>query len=189
MDGRWRVYPAGGRWTMPARDARVVLRSDATEAVGFALPVVELLPTADEEAVVGHLGPDLLSDGWDEEEALRRLTAAPDRPIGEALLDQRNLAGIGNMYAAELCFVSGVLPSTPVGEVTDLSRLVRRAHQMLAVNVKRAVQATTGDLREPLWVYHRDKERCRRCGARIAVAMRGEPGRERASYWCPSCQK
>ena len=189
MEGAWRTYTAGQRWKRPAHQARVVLTTADVQAVGFSLGIVELVPTDQEHEVVGHLGPDLLGPDWDEHEALRRLREDPQRPLIEALLDQRNLAGIGNMYAAELCFVSGVLPSTPVGEVTDLSRLVRRAHQMLGVNVQRATQATTGDLREPLWVYHRDKARCRRCGTRILVAMRGEPGRERASYWCPSCQK
>ncbi len=112
------------------------------------------------------------------------------RPIGEALLDQRLLAGIGNMYQAELCFVGGVHPRTPVGEVDGLPRLVRRAKQMLELNKERSVQSTTGDLRERerMWVYRRDRNPCRRCGSIIRVEMVGEAGRERAAYWCPSCQ-
>ncbi|HET9419946.1 MAG TPA: DNA-formamidopyrimidine glycosylase family protein [Nocardioides sp.] len=188
MEGAWRVLRRGERWKRPAHQARVVLETATHQAVGFSLGIVELVPTSQEPDVVGHLGPDLLGPDWDEDEALRRLREDPDRPLIEALLDQTRLAGIGNMYAAELCFVSGAHPLTPVSEVPDLARLVRVAQQMLEQNVTRATQATTGNLREPLWVYRRDKAPCRRCGTPIAVAMRGEPGRERASYWCPRCQ-
>jgi endonuclease-8 len=166
----------------------VVLETASHQAVGFSLGIVELIPTSQEPDVVGHLGPDLLGPDWDEDEALRRLRADPDRPVVEALVDQTRLAGIGNMYAAELCFVSGLHPQTPMSDVPDLPRLVRVARQMLEQNVTRATQATTGNLREPFWVYRRDKAPCRRCGTPIEVAMRGEPGRERASYWCPRCQ-
>ena len=110
--------------------------------------------------------------------------------MAEALLDQTNLAGIGNMYMAELCFTSGVHPLRPVGEVPDLERLVRRARQMLDLNKERAIQSTTGDLRprERMWVYRRDNAPCRRCGTPVRVAMRGPAESERASYWCPRCQ-
>ena len=141
--------------------------------------------------MVGHLGPDLLGPDWDEDEAVRRLLRQPDRPVIDALLDQTNLAGIGNMYAAELCFTSGLHPQRPVGEVPDLVRLVRRARAMLELNKERAQQSTTGTLRQgqEFWVYRRDRRLCRRCGTTIQVAMRGESGRERASYWCPACQR
>ena len=188
MEGTWRAFRAGQRWSRPAHQARVVLETRTAVAVGFSLGIVELIETADEPDVVGHLGPDLLGPDWDEEEALRRLRAEPDRPIGEALLDQRLLAGIGNMYMAELCFVSGLHPRTPVGRVEALPRVVRRAQQMLSLNKERAQQTTTGNLREPLWVYRRDQAACRRCRTAIRVAMVGPAGRERASYWCPSCQ-
>lgn len=190
MEGAWRVYRPGEKWQRPAGQVRVLLEAGTVTAVGFSLGIVELVETLDEGEVVGHLGPDLLGPDWDEAEALRRLRVEPDRDLTTALLDQRNLAGIGNMYAAELCFTSGLHPGTPVGEVTDLGRLVRRAKQMLTVNAERAVQSTTGNLRprERMWVYRRDKSPCRRCGTPIRVVMRGEPGRERASYWCPTCQ-
>ncbi len=188
MEGAWRVFAPGERWRRPAHQARVVLGTEGRQAVGFSLGIVELVPTDDEGSVVGHLGPDLLGPGWDEADAVRRLRDDPDRAIGEALLDQTCLAGIGNMYQAELCFVSGVHPRTPVGEVTDLARMVRRGRQMLEVNKERALQSTTGNLREPLWVYHRDQAPCRRCGTPIRIAMVGPAGRERASYWCPRCQ-
>ncbi len=190
MEGAWRVLRSGQRWPRPEHQARVVLRTSARTAVGFSLGVVELLRTDDESTVVGHLGPDLLGPDWDEAEALRRLVEDPARPLAEALLDQRNLAGLGNMYVAELCFVSGRHPRTPVGSVPDLARLVRRGRQMLDLNKERAVQSTTGDLRERerMWVYRRDRSPCRRCGTPVSVEMTGPAGRERATYWCSSCQ-
>ena len=190
MEGAWRVFRAGDRWGRPAHTARVVLTTDTAEAVGFSLGIVELLPRSRESEPVAHLGPDLLGPDWDAEEAVRRLLAQPDRPIGEALLDQRCLAGIGNLYKSELCFVSGVRPDTPVSAVPALERMVRTARAMLEANKVRWEQTTTGNLRprERLWVYRRERESCRRCGTRITVEMHGEAGRERASYWCPSCQ-
>ena len=190
MEGSWQVYRSGEKWRRPVSQVRVLLEAGATTAVGFSLGVVELIETAHEGQVVGHLGPDLLGPDWDEAEALRRLRADPDRELTAALLDQRNLAGIGNMYAAELCFTSGTHPRRPVRDVSDLVRLVRRAKLMLEQNAERAVQSTTGNLRprERMWVYRRDRSPCRRCGTPILVAMRGDPGRERAAYWCPNCQ-
>ncbi|MEO9325233.1 DNA-formamidopyrimidine glycosylase family protein [Nocardioides sp. C4-1] len=190
MEGAWRVLGRHDRWPRGAHRARVVLTTADHQAVGFSLGIVELLPTADEESVVGHLGPDLLGPDWDEDAALERLLADPGRPLVEALLDQRNLAGIGNMYAAELAFVSGLHPLAPVGEATGLRRLLRRAKQMLELNKERAVQSTTGNLRERerMWVYRRDRSPCRRCGTPVRVAMRGPAERERATYWCPTCQ-
>jgi len=190
MEGSWKVLRPGQRWPRPAHTARVVLRTEALAAVGFSLGIVELLGRDDEDTAVGHLGPDLLGPDWNEDRAVANLQAEPGRPLREALLDQRNLAGIGTMYAAELCFTSGVHPATPVGAVPDLRRLVRRAHQMLRLNSERGVQSTTGDLRERerMWVFRRDRSPCRRCGTPVAVETLGSSGRERASYFCPSCQ-
>ena len=190
MEGSWHLYRPGSRWRRPAHEARVVLRTQAWTAVGFALGVVEVVDRDAEDSVVGHLGPDLLGPDWDEEEALRRLRADPARPVGEAILDQRNLAGIGNLYKSELCFLAGVHPRLPVGEVPDLPRLVRRARAALDANKERVAQTLTGDLRtgRQTWVYRRDGRPCRRCGTRVRVEEHGPTGQERASYWCPSCQ-
>jgi endonuclease VIII len=187
MEGSWHIYQSGQRWRRPAHEARVVLSSESRQAVGFALGIVELIPRHREGDVVGHLGPDLLGPDWDEDEALRRLRADPDRAVHEAILDQTCLAGIGNMYAAELCFTSGLHPLRPVGDVADLARLVRRARQMLDQNKERAEQTTTGDLRRGRrhWVYRRDRQACLRCQAVIEVSQNAEG---RATYWCPSCQ-
>lgn len=190
MEGAWHLYRPGTRWRRPAHEARVVLRTDEWTAVGFALGVVEVLPSDAEETVVGHLGPDLLGPDWDEVEAVRRLRADPQRPVAEALLDQRNLAGIGNLYTCELCFLAGVHPGQPVAEVGDLLRLVRRARAALEANKERVEQTLTGDTRRgrQTWVYRRDRQPCRRCGTRILVHAQGAPGKARATYWCPACQ-
>jgi endonuclease-8 len=188
MEGHWAIHPVGTRWRRPAFQARVVLRTATTEAVGFDVRL-DLAPTDQEDTWVGHLGPDLLGDGWDADEAVRRLQTGPDRPIGEALLDQANLAGIGNEYKAELCFLFGVHPAAPVAAVPDLRRLVDRAHQLLVANRERYDRTTTGERRagRRLWVYGR-RGPCLRCGTPIQRAELGPPGRERPSYWCPSCQ-
>jgi endonuclease-8 len=109
MDGTWHLYRHGDRWRGgPEWEVRLLLANDTWQAVGYRLPVVELLPRDHEGDAVGHLGPDLLGPDWDPEEAVRRLAADPDREIGPALLDQRNLAGVGNLYRAEVCFLLGV---------------------------------------------------------------------------------
>jgi endonuclease VIII len=190
MEGAWHLYRPRTAWRRPAHEARVVLRTEEWTAVGFALGIVEVLPRAAEDDAVGHLGPDLLGPDWDEAEAVRRLLLDPARPVAEALLDQRNLAGIGNLYKSELCFLAGVHPRLPVGRVPDLSRLVRRAKSALEANKERVEQTLTGDTRRgrQTWVFRRDQQPCRRCGTTIRVDMQGPQLQERATYWCPSCQ-
>ena len=191
MDGTWRIYPTGRRWSGgPDFEVRAVLATSEHQVVGYRLPVVELVPTADEHTVVGHLGPDLLGPDWDLDEAVRRIAAAPQRSIGEALLDQRNLAGIGTFYRAELLFVQGIHPRTPVGQVTNLRRVVQRGQQLMVANRWRPEQTTTGDLRpnRRAYVHERPGQPCRRCGTPIKTEEFGPPGQERRSYWCPRCQ-
>jgi endonuclease-8 len=155
--------------------------------VGYRLPVVELV--TDEEAVVGHLGPDVLDDGFDLDEAVRRLAADPAREIGLALLDQRNLAGLGNLYRTEVLFLQGISPWTPVGAV-DLVPLVRRSVRLMRANRGHVQQSTTGSLRpgEDHWVFERSGRPCRRCGRRVLSAEQGEPPYQRLTYWCGHCQ-
>jgi endonuclease-8 len=190
MEGSWRVFGPAERWGKPEHLVRVVLGTAERTAVGFQLGVVELVARDREGDVIGHLGPDLLGPDWDEQEAVRRLTAEPDRPLGEALLDQRNLAGIGTIYRTELCFLTGYDPRTPVGAVTDPLRMVRLARSMLDQNRNQPQICTTGDKRRgrSLWVYGRQHQRCLRCGSPIVHAELGEPGRARVAYWCPRCQ-
>jgi endonuclease VIII len=191
MDGSWRIYRRGQKWTGgPAFQIRGILSSDDYDVVGYELPVLELLPTDEEASVVGHLGPDLLGSDWDLDEALRRLRQQPARTIGEALLDQRNLAGIGTFYRAELLFLQGIHPRRPVAEVSDLPRLVNRAKQLLFANRWRVEQSTTGNLRSAAraYVFERAGQPCRRCGTRIRTEEFGPATQERRSYWCPRCQ-
>ncbi|MFI6330858.1 DNA-formamidopyrimidine glycosylase family protein [Micromonospora chersina] len=187
MDGAWRAYAPGERWAArPAHLIRVVLRSPGAVAVGYHLHELALIPTAEEESLVGHLGPDLLGPDWDADEAVRRLAAHPDETIGEALLDQRNLAGVGNLYKCEVLFLRGVSPWTPVGAVPDLAGTVGLAQRLLAANRGRWTQSTTGSLHrgQTSYVYGRRAQPCRRCG----TAIRKEELGERVTYWCPACQ-
>ncbi len=191
MDGAWRIYPRGRKWSGgPDFQIRAVLATAGHDAVGYRLPVTELLPTADEDSVVGHLGPDLLGPDWDPGEAVRRIACQPERTIGEALLDQRNLAGIGTFYRAELLFLQGIHPRTPVAQVANLRRMVQRGQQLLSANRWRYEQSTTGDLRpgRRTYVFERPGQPCRRCGTPIESEEFGPLGQERRSYWCPRCQ-
>ncbi|MFG3226797.1 DNA-formamidopyrimidine glycosylase family protein [Kitasatospora sp. NPDC048194] len=192
MDGRWEFYRTGERWSGgPAWQIRALLGTERGTAVGYRLPVVELLRTVDEDRAVGHLGPDLLGPDWDPVEAVRRLLARPGRPLAEALLDQRNLAGIGNVYANELCFVAGLTPWTAVGELPHPDRLVERAQQMLEANKLRSGHITTGDTRpgHRHWVYGRAGRPCPRCVTAVRTGRQGDPPLDRAVFWCPSCQR
>ncbi|SEL48628.1 DNA-formamidopyrimidine glycosylase family protein [Streptacidiphilus jiangxiensis] len=191
MEGRWRVFAAGEPWSggQPFQ-IRAVLGNVERTAVGYRLGVVELLPTAQEARAVGHLGPDLLGPDWDEAEAVRRVSATPGRTLCEALLDQRNLAGIGNVYANELCFLAQVSPWTPVAQVGELPRVVHAARQLLLVNKLRHGHVTTGDPGPDRqhWVYGRAHRPCRRCGAAVRTARLGLPPQDRVVFWCPRCQ-
>jgi endonuclease-8 len=145
-----------------------------------------LVPTEREGELVGHLGPDLLGDDWDAEEAVRRLSGHPDTSIAEALLDQSSLAGIGNMYKSEVLFLRGIHPWTPVREVPDLPGLVALAQRLMLANRGRWTQSTTGSLHrgQTFYVYGRRAAPCRRCGTAVRKAEQGE----RVTYWCPRCQ-
>ncbi|OPC83181.1 DNA glycosylase [Embleya scabrispora] len=189
MDGTWHVQDTGAHpLPRPWHAIRLVLANAAHTVVGMRMPVVELLRGADESSVVGHLGPDLLGPDWDAPEAARRLAARPRRPIGEALLDQRNLAGIGNVYRAELCFLRGVAPWTPVAEAGDPLAWAVLAQRLLAANRNRVGHVTTGDTRPGRrhWVYGRAGRPCARCGSAIRRADLGDP--PRVAFWCPRCQ-
>ena len=191
MDGTWRIFGSGRRWSGGLEhEIRAILATREHDAVGYRLPVVELLPTANESDVVGHLGPDLLGPDWDLQEAIRRISAEPDRTIGEALLDQRNLAGIGTLYRAEILFLQGIHPRTPVGKIKNLNRLVHRCQQLMLANRARPQQSTTGDLRpgRTSYVFDRERQPCRRCGTPVRSETLGPLGQERRSFWCPHCQ-
>jgi endonuclease-8 len=191
MEGIWRLYRPGERWGRPAFQARVVLTTRDIQSVGFELGITEVLRTADENTVVGHLGPDLLGPDWDAAEAERRLETQPAVPVYVALLDQRNLAGVGNVYANELCFLRGLLPTRPMGEVADVAALVDLARRLLLANADRWNRSTMSEAGTGprTWVYGRAGRPCRRCGTRLRAGDVGRvPGEERHVVWCPHCQ-
>jgi endonuclease-8 len=192
MDGSWRISPRG----VPAHKIRILLRAPDVTAAGIDLGVLEILDRDHDVDAVAHLGPDLLGEDWDPHVAAANLLADPDRGLAAALLDQRIMAGVGNVYANELCFIFGRRPLSTVATLTDPLRVAIRAREMLWANRLRRDRTTTGNSRsgQQLWVYGRAGQPCRRCHSRIA---RTQPGigigvgigtGDRISYWCPSCQ-
>jgi endonuclease-8 len=207
MDGSWRLTSADqqrnqrpdqpfgtrSRAGVPRgseHQIRAIVGTETWTALGLRVHDLALVATGDEHQLVGHLGPDLLSPHWDSSAALDRLRAQPNRAIGDALLDQRNLAGIGNLYKAETLFIRAVNPWTQVGQVSGLEGLVDTARRLLYRNREHPEQSTTGLLGrgEQHWVYLRSGEACRRCGALIRHARQGVPPQDREVWWCPTCQ-
>ena len=201
MNGSWHIYRPGERWRRPRRDMRVMIATSGFEAVGFNVPVAEFLEDADvtRQEDLRLMGPDLLGDTFDEEEAVRRFRARATTEIAEALLNQRVVAGAGNVYKSEVLFLCGVNPFTPVQLVDDnqLRRIVATARKYLKANVVDHTSAivtytgyrrTTGraDPSERLYVYGRARKPCRACGTVIRVKAQGTDAR--LTYWCTSCQ-
>jgi len=204
MHGTWHRYRPGEPWRRPASRAVLVLEVTGAVAVCFDAPVVDLYETraAALHPTLGRLGPNLLDAEFDANEALRRLRS-PERAgleIGVALLDQRALAGIGNVYKSEVLFIERVDPFARVGDLDDatLDRLVATARRLLVRNANPRVggrRETTRDPRTdapmaagPLWVYRRAGRPCRRCRTLIRSAAQGSE-LPRTSYWCPTCQR
>ncbi|KQU66413.1 Fpg/Nei family DNA glycosylase [Phycicoccus sp. Root101] len=192
MEGQWRVEAPGdnGRWLRRA-DLRAAVGTHEWTALGLRLGVLELLPTSRESDVVGHLGPDVLGPDWDAVVAVSNLRSSPTT-IGAALLDQRNLAGVGTLWASESLFMEKVHPWTAAAdlEADVVERLVDRAHRLLDTARHHAVQSSTGVRRrgEESFVHARSGRPCRRCGTGIRVAMIGQAPQERTMFYCPSCQ-
>lgn len=199
MHGTWHIYRPGERWRAPARDARIVITTNEWLAIAFNVTDAELIGSAE---VARHprlavLGPDLLAPDADLADARGRIRASGSTHIAEAVLAQRAVAGLGNVYKSELLFLLGVYPFTPVEDLADetLDRLLVRARELLRLNVAEQAIAgapghrrvTTGRLnpREQLWVYGRAGKSCFKCGT--AIRSEGETGGRR-TYWCPSCQ-
>lgn len=190
MDGAWLLYRPGERWRHPAFKVRAIVGSDERTAVGVDIADIDVVATRDEDQLVGHLGPDPLAADWDAAEAARRL-GADTRSIHVALLDQRNVAGFGNEYAAELLFLRGILPTTPTPEV-DVAALLDLGVRTIRANRDRRNRTFTGIDRpgQATWVYGRAGRPCRRCGTLIRRGEQGaDPTRERITFWCPVCQR
>ena len=191
MEGAWRIQPAGH--FRDSHRLRVLLANAEWLAAGYQLGITEVLSTSREPQVVGHLGPDLLGPDWDAAAAVERLEREPGRPIGEALLDQRNLAGAGVIYATEMLFLRGVDPWRTVGSVPadDLTALVELGRRLLEAKKKRLGHVTPGDAKtgRENWASRRAGRPCRRCGTPIRKGQQGPPGQERLRFWCPNCQR
>jgi endonuclease-8 len=189
MDGSWHLYRRGRPWKGgPQWQVRAVLETADWLAVGYRLPVIELLDARGERALLGRLGPDILDDAVDVESIVVSLRAQPDRAIGDALLDQSIVAGFGLIYVTETLFLRGVPPHATVDSVADLQALVETGRRLMAANRGHGAQASTGDLRDQHYVYGRAGRACRRCGTRIEYGRQRSGSFERDAYWCPACQ-
>jgi len=192
MTGSWHRYRPGEEWHRPARQASAVLETADAVAVAFNMPVVELLTDADlrRSRSLLELGPDLLARAFDADEALRRLRERDAEELGNALLDQRAVAGIGNVYKSEVSFLEGLDPWAPVRTFHDSELLgaLRTARRLLQANARGGARVTTASpgRGNELWVYGRAGRPCRRCGTLIEVRRQGELAR--LTYWCPRCQ-
>ncbi|NHA67801.1 DNA-formamidopyrimidine glycosylase family protein [Phycicoccus flavus] len=193
MEGQWRVEHPGPRTERGLRrpDLRAAVLTAEWTALGLRLGMLDLVPTAREADLVGHLGPDVLGPDWDPERA-RDAVGADRRTVVEALLDQRNLAGVGTFWASELLFLERIHPWTPAAEVDPevLDRLLARTHRLMAAGERSGWQMTTGVQRsgEEAYVHARSGRPCRRCGDTVRVATAGVPPRERTIFSCPTCQ-
>ena len=202
MNGSWHIYRRAERWKRPAVDMRIVIRTAKFEAVAFTVPIAEFHTgeSLRRRRVFNELGPPVLAAEYDDAEILRRLRSRLELTIGEALLSQSVLAGVGNVFKSEICFACGVHPFRAVESlsIAELSCLVSTARKFLMSNVTEASEGkvamytgfrrTTGrmDREESLWVYGRRGKPCRRCGAAIESRKQGLDAR--TTFWCPNCQ-
>ena len=206
MSGSWHLYRVGERWRMGRDKMRVVIRTAEWEAVGFSVPVAEFFTarSLERSSPIARLGPDILSESFTVESGVARLGAHarenPDAEIGVVLLNQRVFAGLGNVYKSEVAFAAGVNPFRALRTITqrEMEVMVDVAQRYMKANVtdgkgEGIVTYASGrttrhamDREERLWVYRRQGEECRRCGA--VVMMRKQGVQVRSTYWCPECQ-
>lgn len=182
MNGSWHVYRRDTPWRKPVGAAWAVLRGKNSEAVQFGGPTLRLLRTdaVRRDPTLSRLGPDILATDFDPETVARSLRAHPHRTLGDALLDQNLVAGIGNIFKSEACFAARLDPWQPIGDLTDtqLDRVVDAAHDLMQDAVEHGRHARA--------VYRRASQPCRTCG--IPIVSRSQGDANRTTYWCPSCQ-
>ena len=182
MGGSWHVYERGATWRKPPRAAWAVLRGEHAEAVQFGGPTLRVLPTdgVRRDPVLSRLGPDILAPEFDAAMLVDSLLRAPDRPVGDALLDQTLVAGIGNIFKSEACFAARQDPWRPVADLPEgqLRRVVQAAHELMR-------DAVDHGRRSPA-VYRRAGRPCTSCAT--PIASRGQGDANRITYWCPVCQ-
>jgi endonuclease-8 len=206
MNGSWHLYRPGARWQRPARDMRVLVATENAVAIGFNVPIAELLTTRELERhkELRALGPDLLAGAgerdspFDSAAVIQRMRARPDDAVADILLNQRVVAGIGNVFKSEILFLAGIDPFTSIADLTDdqLARIVAISLEQLRANVldrSRTLMRSPGrrttrslDPGAKLWVYSRGGKACRRCGTPIKSRKTGLDAR--LTYWCPHCQ-
>jgi endonuclease-8 len=202
MSGSWHIYRPGERWKRPREQMRIVIETAEIHAVAFEVPVAEFHTAESLEKRAGFrsLGPRVLEDDFDAEQAIANLRTEPGMEIGVALLSQRIVAGIGNVFKSESLFFAGVNPFRRVGDVSDdeLRAVMRAAVKLMRANITEGsgdpivtyfgMRRTTGrmDTGENYWVYYRTGRPCRRCGR--LIEGRKHLADARRSYWCPGCQ-
>jgi endonuclease-8 len=202
MNGSWHIYRPGERWQRSRQEMRVLVATDGFEAVGFNIPVAELIAAHDlaRHDELRRLGPDLLGETLDAAVVIQRARERPTVAIADLLLNQRVMAGVGNVYKSEVLFACRVNPFTPVADIPDddLTKLVETARRLLLANVSTGLAPMTtytgfrrttrrDDPADRLNVYGRARLPCRRCGTAILVKPQGPDAR--LTYWCPGCQK
>jgi endonuclease VIII len=195
MNGSWHIYRRGEKWQRPRSDMRIVIDTDLYVAVGFNVPVAEFLDDRSlrRQEDLRRIGPDLATESFDEDEAMRRMRERPRSEIADVLLNQRVIAGLGNVFKSEVLFVCKVNPFDRVEQIDDdtLRKIVRTSQKLMALNIKDGAapgRVTTGSLdpRHKLWVYSRGGQPCRRCGTPILFRKQGADAR--VTYWCAKCQ-
>ncbi len=203
MSGSWHIYRVGERWKRARSHMRIVLGTAEMVAVAFDVPVARFYTarTLERFAAVAGLGPDLLGKQFAADEAAARLREHGDEEVGNVLLNQRVMAGIGNAFKSEICFACGVHPFRKIATLSpqEIDCLIATARRFLAANVADGAQdgivtytggrRTTGSSNPAarLWVYRRAGEACRRCGTTIVTCKQGTGAR--STFWCPDCQK
>lgn len=202
MSGSWHIYRPGERWQRPRVQMRIVIETKDFVAVAFQVPIAEFhtAATLERHRSVQRLGPDVLSPEFDQAHAIQRLRSRPDLEVGEALLRQSLVAGMGNVFKSEVCFASRVNPFRLINSLTDqeLQSLIGNARRFMLNNVTdtsgdqivtyTGMRRTTGraDPSERLWVYKRRGDACRACGTAIVSRKQGIDAR--TTFWCPHCQ-
>jgi len=202
MNGSWHIYRRGEKWQRARRDMRVVIATEGFEAVGFNIPVAEFLSEREvtKSRELRTLGPDVLADDFDSEKVIANLRERSEWQIADAIINQRVLSGLGNVYKSEILFMCRTNPFAPVGALTDadLKSIVDESRRVLTLNVSEGLALMTtysgmrrttgrGNPSDRLWVYGRARLPCRRCGTPIQVRKQG--GDARLTYFCPTCQR
>ena len=203
MSGSWHIYRTGERWRRSRAHMRIVLGTADLVAVAFNVPVARFYTarTLERFAGVAGLGPDVLGTVFAADEALARVLEHGGEEIGNVLLNQRVMAGVGNVFKSEICFACGVNPFRKVADLrpAEIDCLIATARRFLSVNVAEGAgdgivtytggRRTTGSSNPAarLWVYHRSGQECRRCGTKILTRKQGVGAR--STFWCPDCQK